>query len=115
MLQASPGLDRQLGAAYRTQRRSLEAILDPAGDPASDLAAPLAVLRGRSTRMAAWMRELRGREHAGQLTQPIAQLAWSFAHMFTNRMLRSASLAQELVLYDWLRRAYQSALARERR
>jgi hypothetical protein len=35
--------------------------------------------------------------------------------MFTNRMLRSASLAQELVLYDWLCRAHRSALARERR
>lgn len=115
MLQASPGLDRQLGAAYRTQRTALEALLDPAGDPTGDLAAPLAVLHGRSTRLAPWVHELRGREHAGQLTQPVAELAWSFVHMFTNRMLRSAALAQELVLYDWLCRAYRSALARERR
>ncbi|HEX8112898.1 MAG TPA: lantibiotic dehydratase C-terminal domain-containing protein, partial [Kofleriaceae bacterium] len=97
------------------QRTSLEAILDPAGDPTGDLAAPLAVLHGRSTRLAPWVHELRGRERAGQLTQTLAELAWSFVHMFTNRMLRSASLAQELVLYDWLRRAYQSAIARERR
>jgi hypothetical protein len=59
--------------------------------------------------------ELRAREIAGRLTQTIAELAWSFVHMFTNRMLRSAALAQELVLYDWLCRAYQSAFARERR
>ncbi|HEX8113845.1 MAG TPA: thiopeptide-type bacteriocin biosynthesis protein, partial [Kofleriaceae bacterium] len=64
MLQASPGLDRQLGAAYRAQRTSLEAILDPAGDPTGDLAAPLAVLHGRSTRLAPWVHELRGRERA---------------------------------------------------
>jgi thiopeptide-type bacteriocin biosynthesis protein len=115
MLHASPGLDRQLGAAYRTQRAALEALLAPASDPTGDLAAPLAVLQGRSTRLAPWVHELRGRERAGQLTQPIAELAWSFVHMFTNRMLRSASLAQELVLYDWLRRIYRSALARERR
>jgi lantibiotic biosynthesis protein len=114
MLQASPGLDRQLGAAYRKQRMSLEAVLDPTGDPTGDLAAPLAVLHGRSTRLAPWVRELRGREHAGQLTQTVAELAWSFVHMFTNRMLRSSALAQELVLYDWLCRAYQSAFARER-
>ncbi len=115
MLQASPGLDRQLGIAHRRQRPSLEALLDPAGDPTGDLAAPLAVLHERSTRLAPWVHELRGRERAGQLTQTVAELAWSFVHMFTNRMLRSAALAQELVLYDWLCRAYRSALARERR
>jgi thiopeptide-type bacteriocin biosynthesis protein len=115
MLQAAPALDRQLGAAHRKQRPSLEALLDPARDPASDLAEPLALLHGRSTRLAPWVHELRAREHAGQLTQTIAELAWSFVHMFTNRMLRSAALAQELVLYDWLGRAYRSALARERR
>src|SRR5215510_11099811 len=115
MLQASPMLDRQLGAAYRKQRTSLEALLDPANDPTSDLAAPLALLHRRSTRLAPWVHELRGRERARQLTQPIPELAWSFVHMFANRMLRSAALAQELVLYDWLCRAYQSAFARERR
>jgi thiopeptide-type bacteriocin biosynthesis protein len=115
MLQASPGLDRELGTAHRRQRASLEALLDPAGDPTGDLAAPLAVLHERSTRLAPWVDELRGRERAGQLTQTLAELAWSFVHMFTNRMLRSASLAQELVLYDWLCRAHRSALARERR
>src|SRR5215475_9027078 len=49
MLQASPALDRQLGTAYRKQRASLEALLDPANDPTSDLAVPLALLHQRST------------------------------------------------------------------
>ncbi len=115
MLQASPVLDRQLGAAYRKQRTSIEAVLDPANDPTSDLAQPLALLHLRSTRLAPWVHELRRRELAGQLTQPITELAWSFVHMFTNRMFRAASLAQELVMYDWLCRAYRSAFAREQR
>jgi hypothetical protein len=115
MLQASPVLDRQLGAAYRTQRASVEALLDPTNDPTSEFTVPLALLQRRSTRLAPWAHELRRRELAGQLTQTIAELAWSFVHMFTNRMLRTAALAQELVLYDWLCRAYESALARERR
>jgi hypothetical protein len=34
---------RQLGAAHRKQRTSLEALLDPANDPTSDLAVPLAL------------------------------------------------------------------------
>lgn len=115
MLQASAALDRQLGAAYRKQRTSIDALLDPAGDATSELSVALALLHRRSTTLAPWVRELRLRELAGQLTQPIAELAWSFVHMFTNRMLRSAALAQELVLYDWLGRTYQSAFAREHR
>jgi thiopeptide-type bacteriocin biosynthesis protein len=114
MLQASPVLDRQLGAAYRKERTSVEALIDPANDATSDLAEPIALLHWRSTRLAPWVHELRARELAGQLTQTVAELAWSFVHMFTNRMLRRAPLAQELVLYDWLSRAYQSAFARER-
>jgi len=43
---------------------------------------------------------------------PLAELAASFLHMSINRILRSAHRAQELVLYDFLARLYQSASAR---
>jgi thiopeptide-type bacteriocin biosynthesis protein len=53
--------------------------------------------------------------HAGQLTVPIAELASSYVHMHLNRMFRSAANAQELVLYDFLARTYDSRLAKEKR
>lgn len=53
--------------------------------------------------------------HAGQLTVPIAELASSYVHMHLNRMFRSAANAQEVVLYDFLARTYDSRLAKEKR
>ena len=44
-----------------------------------------------------------------------ARVAASLVHMHTNRMLRSAARAQELVLYDFLHRLYTSRQARERK
>lgn len=79
------------------------------------LAAALEVLRGRSERSAPWVRELRARESAGSLTQPVEQLADSYMHMHVNRMLRTAARAQEFVLYDLLHRLYESRAARQRR
>ena len=60
------------------------------------------------------LRELRARESAGSLTQPVEQLADSYVHMHVNRMLRTAARAQELVLYDLLHRLYESRAARQR-
>ena len=42
----------------------------------------------------------------------IQAVSSSFVHMYTNRLLRSAARAQELVLYDFLGRLYQSQKAR---
>jgi class I lanthipeptide synthase len=61
--------------------------------------------KGVATRL----RELAGE---GALTQPLEDLAGSYVHMWVNRVLRSAQRAQELVLYDFLDRLYQSAAAR---
>ena len=48
-----------------------------------------------------------------QLTLPLPELAVSYLHMHANRLLRSAHRAQELVLYDFLARLYQSQAALE--
>lgn len=57
---------------------------------------------------------LRELEQRGELTVPVSGLAQSYIHMWVNRMSRSAARAQELVLYDFLYRAYESRLARAR-
>jgi hypothetical protein len=51
-------------------------------------------------------------ESRGELLHSGEQLAPAFVHMFANRLLRSAHRAQELVLYDFLARLYQSQHAR---
>jgi hypothetical protein len=56
--------------------------------------------------------ELRSCARAGRLTVPLPELAVSYLHMHANRLLRSAHRAQELVLYDFLARLYESRAAR---
>jgi hypothetical protein len=58
--------------------------------------------------------ELHAAEQAGQLTVPLTELALSYLHMHANRLLRAAQRAQELVLYDFLERFYESQAARAR-
>jgi hypothetical protein len=56
--------------------------------------------------------ELRSGVRAGRLTVPRAELAVGYLHMHANRLLRSAHRAQELILYDFLARLYESRAAR---
>jgi thiopeptide-type bacteriocin biosynthesis protein len=108
-------LKRQLGERYRAERKSLEALLDPANDEQSPLQPGLAILRRRSEQLAPVIAELRAAEQAGRLSRPVTEVARSCMHMHINRLLRSAHRAQELVLYDFLHRLYESQAARRHR
>ena len=105
----------QLGDKYRKQRASLETLLDPRRDEESPLAPGLALIRERSARIKPLAAELRALTETGGLLVTAAELAQSFLHMHANRMLRSAARAQELVMYDFLARTYESLLARARK
>ena len=124
-LRAQRGYGREFGAdgafqhevsrRYRTERASVEALLDPQREAPAELAACIQALHQRSAALAPVMRDLRAAADAGRLTVDVAALAMSLAHMHVNRMLRSAQRAQELVLYELLGRAYSSQAARRRR
>lgn len=102
----------QLGDKFRKERRALQNLLDRARDGDSPLAPGLEALSQRSLALAPVMQELREAGKSGELSVPIEDLASSYVHMHANRMLRSAQNAQELVLYDFLDRLYESQLAR---
>jgi thiopeptide-type bacteriocin biosynthesis protein len=105
-------LKHQLGTRFRQERRRLEPLLvgDPAGD--DQLALGLEVLRRRSERSAPALAEWKAAVSAGELSLSPADLAPSYLHMHANRLLRSAQRAQEMVLYDFLARLYDSQAAR---
>ncbi len=111
-LGAEAGVRRQLGGRFRKESKNLELLLDPSRDSESPLEPGLAVLRNRSDRLAPLVEELRARERAGRLSPGLAEIAPSFVHMHVNRILRSGHRAQELVLYDFLARLYESRAAR---
>ncbi|MBZ4420612.1 lantibiotic dehydratase [Myxococcus sp. RHSTA-1-4] len=113
--QVDGALERQLGDRFRAHRRELESLLWEAPPREGPLAEGLAVLRRRSERQAPLMDALRALDSRGALGQSLAHLAGSLAHMHANRMLRSVARAQELVLYDFLHRLYESRAARQRR
>jgi thiopeptide-type bacteriocin biosynthesis protein len=106
---------RQLGERFRAQRGEIAAVLsrDPRHVPA--IAPACEALRRRSDRSKPLCDELRARERDGRLSQPLDWLGGSLQHLHVNRVLRSAQRAQELVLYDLLRRHYESELARARK
>jgi thiopeptide-type bacteriocin biosynthesis protein len=110
---AGVNLRRQLGSKYRAQRRSLEAVFGSSRTKEDFLARGWAVFQRRSEKLAPMMAELRDRERAGRLTLPRAKLAADFLHMHANRMLRCGHRAQEVVLYEFLFRLYDSQAARQ--
>nr|MBA3483807.1 lantibiotic dehydratase [Pirellulales bacterium] len=103
---------QQTSARFRTERASLEALLNRACDHESLLQPGLAALDRRSAQLRHVAEQLCEAAAAGEFSAHPSDLAGSYIHMWVNRVLRSAHRAQELVLYDFLARLYQSAAAR---
>jgi thiopeptide-type bacteriocin biosynthesis protein len=109
---ANAKLRHGLGAKFRAVCKNLEPLLAPGGGTDPQVAAGLEVLRRRSQRLTPVTAELGACARAGRLSAPLPELAPSYLHMHTNRLLRSAHRAQELVVYDFLCRLYDARAAR---
>lgn len=107
-------LKHQLGKRYMQERQALDMAMATQGAD-SPLADGFAIWRARSVRLAPVIAALHADAAAGKLTLPLTDLARSYIHLSVNRLLRAAQRAQELVLYDFLVRFYESQLARTRR
>ena len=106
-------LQRQLGDKFRAHRSELESLLAArTDDPDHPYAPGLAALAARSEQLRPLGDQLRALDTQGQLTVALPELARAFMHMHVNRLLPESQRAQELVLYDLLRRCYEGAAAR---
>jgi thiopeptide-type bacteriocin biosynthesis protein len=105
-------LRKQVGDKYREERRGLELLLDGSEDSTALASSIASILRRRSERLLPIAGALRILEQEGRLERPLTDMAASYVHMHVNRLLPSAHRAQEMVLYDFLRRLYESQLAR---
>ncbi|NOT63228.1 MAG: lanthionine biosynthesis protein, partial [Acidobacteria bacterium] len=112
---ANDHLHAQLSERYRTERKSLERLFDPAAHAGHALAQGLAVFAQRSAQLAPVIAQLQAAEREQRLTQPLTELVLSYLHMHVNRILRSAQRAQEMVLYDLLTRLYSARTAQASR
>ena len=111
---ADTAFEVQLGRRFRGERASLEPLVTSAIADDHPLAPGFEALAARSERLRSVTAELRARDNALALTVPAAALAASFVHAHCNRLLHARQEAQELVLYDWLLRLYESQAARAR-
>jgi thiopeptide-type bacteriocin biosynthesis protein len=107
-------VEKQLGEKYRPQKLELESLLDRSNDERSPYAVGFEILRRRGERIADVCQTLRAAEAGGKLTTSLRELAFSYVHMHANRMFHVAPRIQELVMYDFLKRLYDSSAARSR-
>jgi thiopeptide-type bacteriocin biosynthesis protein len=109
----------RVGQRFKQQRSSLEALFNDAPaevdrEHARELGPGLRRLADRDAGIELLGVELRRRDDAGELVPRLESIAASLIHMHTNRMLHASHRAQELVIYDFLRRLYASRRARGR-
>ncbi len=105
-------LRQLLSERFRSQRAGLEALLDPSAGPAGPYAPALDVLQRRSSGLLEPVAALRSLARNGQLSVSPTALIGSCVHMHLNRLMQGAAKAHETVIYDFLRRIYQSRMGR---
>jgi thiopeptide-type bacteriocin biosynthesis protein len=110
---ADSNLRTQLGEKHRNERQDLASLLDPARNAEHPYALGMELLAQRSALLCPIAAELRDATAQGQLTAPLHDIAWSYLHMYANRLLRSSQRSQELVLYELLDRHYAAQQARQ--
>ncbi len=106
---------KQLSDKFRNERATLEKIItgpEALGTFPPEVHRAVASYSERLQTIRAELEETRAK---GELSQPVADLAASYVHMHLNRLFRSAQNAQEMVLYDFLARTYDSKMAKEKR
>jgi thiopeptide-type bacteriocin biosynthesis protein len=93
---------------YRSYRQACQQAVE----------APSAIVRDVCLKRSTEVRQAASKLHQlraeGRLAMPVEELAVSYVHMHVNRVLRAAHRQHELILYDFLARVYESAIARER-
>ncbi|MBA2540009.1 MAG: lanthionine biosynthesis protein, partial [Deltaproteobacteria bacterium] len=105
---------KRLGEKFRRQRADIEGALAITAESAGPLAPTLAAFARRSAVIRPIGVELRALHATGELTEPVDSIARSYLHMQCNRVFAAAPRAQELVLYDLLRRYYDGVAARQK-
>jgi lantibiotic biosynthesis protein len=107
-------LQHQTGRKFREERKDLEWLLNPEKRAEHPLAVGLPAFEERSRLLAPIVERLKAAEAEGNMTVSMREFAGSLIHMHTNRVLRSSARAQELLIYDFLHRLYESQIARQR-
>jgi lantibiotic biosynthesis protein len=102
-----------LSERFRKERKAIELVASPhheSSHPA--IAEGLQALSRRSAIVAPLIQEMLELQVRTELSCPVEQIIHSLIHMFLNRVLRSSQRLQEMVIYEFLTRLYDSEVAR---
>ncbi|MBK9071521.1 MAG: lantibiotic dehydratase [Myxococcales bacterium] len=111
----NPAYQKRLGDKFKLVRGDIAAAFtNPADNPDHPAPPIYEAIATRSERNREVIAALRDAERAGQLTDSVDRLISSVIHVNMNRVFTNSPRAQEMVLYDLLRRHYDGILARQR-
>jgi len=105
-------MEHKLGEKFRSERRLLEKLISNPLEMDEAYAQGAGILQEQCARMAPCLQVLRDMETRKELAVPLDEILCSCLHMSINRSLRSSQRMQEMVLFDYLLRLYDSQLAR---
>ena len=105
-------LKQQLSAKYRENRSLIDSILEDPTDLDPDLIKLFELVDTRSVNNEPIVQELQKLDTEGVLDIAIQDLMPSYIHMLVNRIFRNKQRVHEMVIYDFMWRTYNSALAR---
>lgn len=105
-------LKKQLDEKYREVRKKIDYYLSESLKEDQGLEPLLRLLKERALNMASIAFRLRKLEIEQSLGKSLDEIVASYIHMFMNRLFRSQNRKYELVLYDFIYRAYNSQVAR---
>lgn len=100
-------LQTQLNTSYRKHMRQISSFLDPGRDADNEIEEAISLLAVRSSRI----RQAIHNTPAGKWDDLIG----SYIHMFLNRMLLSNQRKQELIIYHFLSKYYESRVAMQKK
>jgi thiopeptide-type bacteriocin biosynthesis protein len=106
---------KKLGEKYRKEEEDLMVLLSPRVPEEHWLLPGIDLFKVRSEKIAPLAEALREAEKKGLLPSSLENMAGSFLHMHNNRLIASSQRAHEVVLYDFLFRAYQRMNAQQKR
>jgi thiopeptide-type bacteriocin biosynthesis protein len=102
-----------LSERFRKERKNIELLTLQHVQPSHPIiAAGLQALSTRSAAVTPLIQEMHDLHKRKALSCSLENIAHSLIHMFLNRVLRSAQRLQEMVIYEFLARLYDSERAR---
>ncbi len=110
------GIDKnlrdQLKNKFRTEKPSLEIVLDRSQDEGNEMVPLYDLLAKRSQAVQPIAAEIRG--VLEKKKRQVNELMGSYIHMTMNRLFRSRQRVHELVMYDFLYNYYRSEVAKKK-